>query len=48
LNDRDNKKKFFSPPEAILAKGMTIKIKDIPKMNEKAQKEEKKFQFTNL
>ena len=48
LNDRDNKKKFFSPPQAILAKGMTIKIKDIPKMNEKALKEEKKFQFTNL
>lgn len=48
LNDRANKKKFASPPEAILAKGITIKIKDIPKINEKQLKEEKKFKLTNL
>jgi hypothetical protein len=48
LNDRANKKKFASPPDAILAKGITIKIKDIPKINEKQLKEEKKFKLTHL
>ena len=48
LNEKSNKKKFSAPPEAIVAKGITIRIKDIPKKDEKTLKEEKKFKMTNL
>jgi hypothetical protein len=48
LNEKSNKKKFAAPPEAIVAKGITIRIKDIPKKDEKTLKEEKKFKMTNL
>ena len=48
LTQRANKKKFSASPDAIIAKGITIKIKDIPKKDERALKEEKKFKMTNL
>jgi len=48
LQERDNDKKFASPADAIMAKGIVIRIKDIPVQSEKAIKEEKAFKFTDL
>lgn len=48
LTHRENKKKFQTSPDAIIVKGITIKIKDIPKKDEKTLKEEKKFKMTHL
>lgn len=48
LNEPHNREKFASPPDAIVAKNITVRIKDIPPRTAAAIIEEKKFKLTNL
>jgi hypothetical protein len=48
LNEPSNLEKFASPPEAIVARNITVKIKDIVPRHASIISEEKKFKLTNL